>query len=239
MKKWGNFVSLLFMAVIINIAIANDAQADEYAKFVKVLAKDDLGRGFQATVTLPTQKTVNTGGFINFYVGLDHAECGISTKGQGWRWFANSNEEGQTDGTFGQYQNGDTVHIKLTIDDQPTNGDHYLRFYVNHELKRKFRKIVDELGYNNCRFIIGAAHGSYNPFPTRTPAWNTWHHQVTASNMKFKNADKQWVQVNGTNVKDTKFHLPKNKTIPNPQDYTVDTSQLRQGKIHASLKKQR
>lgn len=213
------------------------SQTTEYAKIAKVTARS-YSRGFQTTLKLPDTKTVAAGGLINFYVGLDHAECGISCREGGWRWFANSSTEGQTGGNFGEFSNGQTVNIKLTIDDAPENGKYYMRFYVNNVEKRKFATAYTSTSsYNNARLVIGSVSNTYNPMPNPLPAWNLWHTQLTASGMMYKTAASVWTNVTSSNVDATKLHWPVGITPPAPVDYIFDTISLNSGTVYASLKK--
>jgi hypothetical protein len=217
------------------------ASTHEYAKIVR-LTKSDYNRGIQTTLTLPSYvELTNPENYINFYCGLGNYECGISIRAgePGWHWFVNG-PEGPDGGIFGEFHNGDVINIKLTLDDK-TNQ---MVFLVNGDEKaRSHRTYVNQ---DNARVVLASCTHTYNddtdPVPSYMPPWDVYHYQVVASNLQYKDANENWHYITSlSQLVDTSStpridHWPEGVPCPNPQDYTVDFSQIGSSRVYASIK---
>ncbi|MCL9662181.1 hypothetical protein L2089_15915 [Paenibacillus hunanensis] len=217
----------------------------EYAKIVRIPTANSC-KGFSTDIKLPSSFTFgSSGGFINFYVGFDDYECGISTaSGQsGWRWFANSGAVEGTDagGNFGDYANGQSVNIRLeSILDPAGSGNYKVAFFVNNVRKHVFSpSFVATSNFANGRVVLGAAQQTWNAnqVPATMPTWYIAHNQVTTSNTRYKNVNGTWVTLNASNSTPVTAHTPSNRTHPSPVDYTVSNASFSSGYYYASLNK--
>ena len=206
----------------------------EYAKLAKVEVKA-RGRGMQARVRLPDKVkfTSDSGNFINFYCGMGQYECGLSTAvgRPGWRWFVNSlGGEGNGGGTFGEFQNGEQVTIKLTLN----NATGQTEFWVNGQCKYVFsRRWSEQTGFDNCRFIFGALTAQYNG--QTLPPWGSWHTLAVANSLMYKDAAKVWRPLERSVATVSAFHWPSGVQCPDPQDYMVHDETLNCGAVSAEL----
>jgi hypothetical protein len=214
--------------------IAEGMRMREYAKLARVKVQPE-GRGFQARLRLPSELkfTSNTGNFINFYCGMGQYECGISTAvgRPGWRWFANClDRPANGGGTFGEFQNGDYVTVKLSLNDRIGQ----VEFWVNGTCCHLFpQKWPDETGFADCRFIFGALTSPY--VGGTLPPWGSWHGLTLASSMMYKDRSKVWREINKTNATADVFHWPSGVPCPDPQNYRLDSSMLDCSAVTAEL----
>ncbi|MEK5586628.1 hypothetical protein MKZ21_30685 [Paenibacillus sp. FSL P2-0536] len=203
-------------------------------EYSKILRWNVTGasRGMQATITLPSADSVQIsryGGFVTAYVAIKFGgysyECGLSTdinhyKLNQWHWTSatSDDEPSRLDGDWGQFHSGDTVNLKLTIDDVVQNGYKFkkLRFYVNSNLVRTFvRDFASTDNFNEARLIIAANHETYESeaqVPNPLPAWGVVHNQIVASGLMHKNTSNTWVAVNSSNS------TPPSATEKNPSN---------------------
>ncbi|MGN7762378.1 hypothetical protein [Paenibacillus sp. 22594] len=228
----------------------------EYAKFVKVLASNS-GRGFQATVQLPSAKTMpSIGSYFTAYVGLGPLEAGVSVQNDPkfkdssgaykWHWTVASETASETSasGPMLQFGDGEIINLKVTIDETVSSPTYKkMIFQVNNQTVYKTANDYLNQSFTNARIILATDQQNYTSLPTSLPAWNTFHNQFTVSNMSYKNTANTWVAINSTNTAGGApelFHTPRASqgytgTTPSPADYTV-TSDLANSRIYASLK---
>ncbi|QSF46213.1 hypothetical protein [Paenibacillus tianjinensis] len=135
----------------------------EYAKFVKVLASNS-GRGFQATVQLPSTKTMpSIGSYITAYVGLGPLEAGVSVQNDPkfkdssgaykWHWTVASETANETGGSgpMLQFSDGEIINLKVTIDDTVDSPTYKkMIFQVNNQTVYKTAN-----DYMNQNFTTG------------------------------------------------------------------------------------
>lgn len=231
--------------------------AIEYSKILRWNVTQ-ASRGMQANITLPSAGSVKVpvyGGFVTAYVAIKYGgysyECGLSIdnlhyQNDQWHWTSATSdnlESSKQDGTWGQFHGGDTVSLKLTLDDAvQANGKKKLRFYVNSTLVRTFvRDFEASDTLSEARLIIAANNQTYPDaasVPNPLPAWGVLHNQITASNLMHKNTSNTWVAVTSSNS------TPPAATEKNPSnrvhqgtplDYTM-TVLPASSTIYASLK---
>ncbi|MBQ0140469.1 MAG: hypothetical protein KBT36_14390 [Kurthia sp.] len=209
---------------------------DEYAKLVKIKTDNFSDRGFKATLTLPSSKTLTgTFDYINFYCGIESYECGISCKDQNawkengvlkWRIFAN----GENDSTYPVSQlfaDGATVTISLE-----KNAQNLVEFRVNGSLVRTFKTPLTTLT-NSARLVFASYQASgYTP-PLKT--WGVKHNQVRGYEMKYKNSSNNWVPFTSGNKVATE-EWPLGVATPDGKVYTVDKTYIGNADVYASLK---
>ncbi|CAG5080855.1 Putative uncharacterized protein [Thermobacillus xylanilyticus] len=206
----------------------------EYAKIVRIKTGNLSDKGFKAKLTLPNGKTLpRIWDYINFYVGIDGYECGLSCRDQNdwkqngvlkWRIFANG--EGST--TYGSlYADGSTVTISIELNDQKK-----VVYKVNDVVVRTFNNTVTNVA-NSARLVF-ASYQSTGVTPPLQP-WSVFHNQVRAFEMKYKNSSNSWVPfTNGNNVEVEEW--PTNLPSPDGKKYVVDKTWIGNADIYASLK---
>ncbi len=207
--------------------------ADEYAKFVRLpVTNVTNATGVSADITLPSGITVPSG-YINFYVGLGEYECGLSTIGNKWGWFANSTTNQKEGGKYDLYDHGETHNISLQLL-QDSGSNYKLKFYIDGVHKHSsFITYSSTAKFNNARLVIACAQGTAS---SPLPAFNIRHNQVTIKNMKYRTGTSTWTNVNSNNCNPQIWHTPENVTTPAPVDYTVNKNSFDSGIYYASIK---
>lgn len=210
------------------------SETTEYAKLVKIKTVGTSARGFKAKLTLPSSKTLpRQDDYINFYVGLNSYECGVSVKNKAdwiqngvlkWRGFMNG--EGAT--TYnGSFFDGATCTIALEL-----NAQNKVEFRINDVLVRTFTNPVSSI-VNPARLII-ASYQSTGYTPPLEP-WDVKHDQVRAFEMKYKTSSGTWVPfTDGTQV--THDEWPVNVSTPDGVKYNYSTATIGNAEVYASLK---
>lgn len=212
----------------------------EYAKFVRLYAPTTNyeGRGFQAKIKLPTTKSLGgSDDYINYYVGIGGYECGVSTARRDkfkdpvtgnyrWHWFVNtSNNDKKVDDAPMEFDDGDTVTLKLYLDDNSNKAV----FLVNDVKKYEGSIVYTKLNEN--RLVFGAYQASGTTLPLT--AWRVFQNNVTASNIYYKNTNKTWVPM--TSGIPSRFYKPdvSSANMPDPDNWT--SSSLSGGILTASI----
>lgn len=219
----------------------------EYAKVQKISILEDV-KSVKAKITLPqTRHTSFKNGFVNFYLGLDEMEAGISTVAwkDKWHWFCNHKKDGATngdDGAFTQYGYGTVRELEIKIVGTT------LEFYVDGEKERTTKFIGDK---SNARFIFGAGIdisttiGGMNPSNSaeKLGVFPAFHNAATLSNMSYVTTGGVTKNVNkaNSNVRiesPIKWPIIGGVAYPcqKPEYHTVDKSQFSSGIVHASIK---
>lgn len=179
-----------------NFPVINTSSPNEDGAAFRYLTTTKTDRGIQFNVKLPSSKTLAGWHFINFYTGLGDFECGISacpSKFTGWRiFFRNAKPNGSGRDPVLQFKDGDTVNLKLYLDDKTGK----VCFQVNF-------KDVDITGIDNTftnghnffpRVVAGAAQGKGEGVK-----WITKHTTAQMSGIQKKNSSKVWSALtNGT-----------------------------------------
>lgn len=176
----------------------------------------------QATLQLPSAKSFyGHSDFINFYCAFGDFEAGISTNSDPldnpnakWHWFVNGAEKNNTSPWI--YNDGDTIHIKLVLNDTTKK----MEFYVNHQLVWTSSKTYS-LSNSNARFVVGCAQQSTG-ITSPLKEWNLTHNQVTIFDLMYKStSDSQWKNMSSLNGYTDYFHCPSGvQPYPTPVDYT-------------------
>lgn len=219
----------------------------EYAKFAKIHPTSGryTNTGFQARVALPSSKSLPQGGsYINTYCGMAGFECGVSVKyapeffdsktgTYQWHWFANG-PEGQHNGPYNQFRDGDSAHIKLLRLD---NGK--VQFIVNGNPEFTSTKTYGESTYRTdetcARYIIGSEITRYSTLPSSLPKWNLPFSRLQISEMMFKNSDGSWINVNSGNAVANLAHTPSGVSTPAPVDFNGVSNELANGRFAVSM----
>ncbi|WP_342437968.1 hypothetical protein NSS79_01235 [Paenibacillus sp. FSL L8-0436] len=204
----------------------------EYAKFVRLYAPTEKarGRGMQAQFKLPSTKLL--GGeydYINFYCGIGGYEIGISTArtplflSNGvykWHWFVNtSNDDHKVENQPVQFNDGDTVTIKILLD--PTTNK--LNFYLNGSSSPIYIGTQVYKFLPDCRIVLGASQSS--GFKAPLAAWRVFHDNVTVSNIYYRNTADTWVSMASGTL--TAFHHPEgvsDANTPAPLNYLTSAN---------------
>ncbi|MCD1258619.1 hypothetical protein B5M42_007205 [Paenibacillus athensensis] len=209
----------------------------EYAKFAKVQVTP-VGRGIQAALKLPASYNCSSSsGSIRFFVGFDDLECGIETAcgAPGWRWFADSGAAAGSGerGEYGEFNNGDSVKIKMTLDDT----EHKVKFFVNGELKTTFSTAYSAATtFTNCRLVLGAFMVSPTSGADELPQWEVVHELVTVGGLMYKSADQTWMPITSANATPSVFHTPAGEgEACCPEAYKFDMSELDSSRVCASI----
>lgn len=210
------------------------SHVDEYAKLVRIKRNNLTDRGFKAKIKLPSLKTLpRTWDYINFYVGINGYECGISTANrdefkvngiQKWRIFANG-EGSSTNGAL--YNDGDTVTLSLEL-----NNLNKAIYKVNDATQRTFNNAVTSIT-NSARLVFASYQSTGVALPLKP--WTVQHHQVRAFEMKYKNSSNNWVAfTNSSGVEVEEW--PLNVATPDGVKYIVDKTWIGNAEVYGSLK---
>jgi|GEM_PF-5995576 len=207
----------------------------EYAKLVRIKTDNLTDRGFKTKLKLPSSKTLTRPyDYINFYVGINGYECGISCANRDewkvngvlkWRIFAN----GEGDSTYGKlYSDGDVITLSIELNDQ-----NKVVFKVNDSpIITHFKKPVDNV-INSARLVF-ASYQSTGYTPPLKP-WDVLHDQVRAYEMKYKNSSNNWVAFTMGNKVQTE-EWPLGVATPDNKKYSLDKTWIGNADVYASLK---
>ena len=213
------------------------SQTTEYAKIVRIKTGNLSDKGFKTKLTLPSSKTLPRNyDYINFYVGIDGYECGVSCKNLDawkqngvlkWRVFANGEGKNDHPADHTLYADGATVAISIELNDQKK-----VVFKVNDVVVKTFNNTVTSVG-SSARLVFA----SYQDTGVQEPLkpWTVFHNQVRAFEMKYKTSANTWVPfTNGNNVELEEW--PIDKKSPDGRKYVVDKTWIGNADIYASLK---
>lgn len=196
----------------------------EYAKLVRIKTDNLTDRGFKAKLKLPSSKTLpRIWDYINFYVGINGYECGISIadrpefKPNGtWKWRIFANGEGSTKNGVNSadfFNDGDIVTLSIELNEQ-----NKVVFKVNDVVFRSFNNTVTDV-VNSARLVIATNQDTgYTP-PLKQ--WSVFHDQVRAYEMKYKNSSNNWVAFTMGNKVQTE-EWPLGVATPDNKKYIVD-----------------
>ncbi|MEK4060937.1 MULTISPECIES: hypothetical protein [Paenibacillus] len=207
---------------------------NEYSKLVRIKNGHLNDKGFKATLTLPANKTLpRQWDYINFYVGINGYECGISCRNQtAWKengvlkWRVFMNGDGAT--TYGNlYADGATVTISIE-----KNADGLAEFKVNGSTLKVFSKKLDPI--TNAARLVFASSQDTGYTPPLDP-WSVLHDQVRAYEMKYKDSNGNWVAfTTGSNVSTEEW--PLGVATPDGKKYIVDKTWIGNADVYASVK---
>ena len=206
----------------------------EYAKFVRLPARSGVtnATGVSADITLPSSMTVPAG-YINFYVGIGEYECGLSTIGNKWGWFANSVSNGKEAGVYDLYANGTKHNISLQLM-QDSGNIYRLKFYVDGQHKHSSKLSFNSASkFNNARLVIACSQGNAS---SPLPPFNIRQNQVTIQNLQYRTGTGSWTKLTSSNCNPEIWHTPEGVTTPAPVDYTVNANSFSTGVYYASIK---
>lgn len=236
---------------------ARGGEVDEYAKVLKIGIKENI-KSLKGTLILPSERHTNfKDGFVNFYLGLDKMEAGISTvrwKSK-WHWFSNNKVEGATNGdngAFTQYDYGKELLLEMVI-----SGSNLI-YYVTPKggTRVEARRCTYRNENNNGRFIFGAGInigpsglnllGKLDANPSDSAnilgTFPAYHNQATFKDMSYVRIDGVTKQVNSSNnavtIEQIKWPIRNGKVLAckDPQYHTVGRSAFGQGVIYGSIK---
>lgn len=206
----------------------------EYAKLVRIKTDNLNDRGFKAKIKLPNSKTLPRAyDYINFYVGINGYECGISCANRDewkvngvlkWRTFANG-EKRTTKGDY--YNDSDIVTLSIELNEQ-----NKVVYKVNDVVMRNFAEPVTEV-VNSARLVFATNQDTgYKP-PLKQ--WSVFHDQVRAYEMKYKNSSNNWVAFTMGNKVQTE-EWPLGVATPDGRKYILDKTWIGNADVYASLK---
>ncbi|WP_334074125.1 MULTISPECIES: hypothetical protein [Paenibacillus] len=210
----------------------------EYAKLVRIKTDNLNDRGFKAKIKLPNSKTLPRAyDYINFYVGINGYECGISIADRtefkpngAWKWriFANgegNTKKGEKSGDF--FNDGDIVTLSIELNEQ-----NKVVYKVNDAVFRSFDETVTNV-VNSARLVIATNQDTgYTP-PLKQ--WSVFHDQVRAYEMKYKNSSNNWVAFTMGNKVQTE-EWPLGVATPDRRKYILDKTWIGNADVYASLK---
>lgn len=215
------------------------ATDNQYAKYVKLQVKSSVtnATGISADITLPSSITVPSG-YINFYVGIGNYECGLSTTGNKWGWFANrssGNTGVKEAGEYNLYENGTTHNITLQLL-QESGSTYKLKFYIDGvHMHSSEIDLTSSSKWTNARLIIACSQGAYT---LPLPAFNIRHNQVVIQNLKYRTGTNTWTKLTSNNCTPEYWANPDpaDEETPTPVNYTVDSKSFSSGIYYASMK---
>ncbi|GIO35589.1 hypothetical protein J41TS12_04500 [Paenibacillus antibioticophila] len=210
------------------------SHVNEYAKLVRIKTDNLSDRGFKTKIKLPSSVTLpRKWDYINFYVGINGYECGISTANRDefkvngvrkWRIFANGEEDTHHGN---KYNDGDIVTLSIEL-----NAQNKVVFKVNDAVMTAFNKKVTEV-VNSARLVF-ASNQDTGYKPPLQP-WTVLHDQVRAFEMKYKNSSNNWVAFTMGNKVMTE-EWPLNVATPDGKKYIVDKTWIGNAEVYGALK---